>query len=716
MTKRFKANDGDGAESSTAPWPKATTAALLLVGGALAAFLFTVVMLTPDLAWHPSRDAELRSTVQSYQETGVLLVKQAGTGSSSTTIDDPGPLVPAAWDEDPGAYVAASLMTHLTGVADPYPGLKLLQAILVALPMLWLPLTVAHIFRRARAGYAMVLLPPVLWLVNGGTLLPGTEYGLSDSASPVRVYALYGLTASLAFCSLSLLLLGSSLRLRRPALAALTLLLTVVAAVANLFGVHSGLGIALATGVLWWSAGSTNSRRRLLSAVTASLVSVALAYGLQTVSVSAMDSARSEAMGMAAEELPNRPAVWNPLPLDPASAQPLSHTGGARPPSEEATPGLDIPERAFDDPAAVSTLEKILFVIKHFGAMLITISLGFILALSRRGLQRRALWAGLMIALPMFVWGFVPPTTVMPLLYYFSEISAALGLLLAVSVGALVWSLTSMPAHVRASERRRISGRIAPRTGPSRSVSVVIPCRNGEKTITTTVHAFAEVLTSEDEIVVVENGSTDGTRSVLEELEADWVSACRLVVTHSVPGLGNAYRTGVLESSGGRILLTADDLPFGMTDLEQFRQVPDQIPVAIGSKSHPDSQAERGRFRGIQSAAFRLLREALLQSHVRDSQGTFWLDGPWARSYAVLSHEEGLMWTTELVLAAEQQGLSIMEVPVVLQSSHAAVTTRFKLLDAWRSFIGFTRLAVYKDDYRDEEWSMATEREPLGGP
>lgn len=317
------AETGAPETASTSAWPRATTAALMLVGVVLATFLFTVVLAMPDLPWHPARDAELRATVQTYDATGVLLIKETGTGSNYTTIDAPGALSPAAWDDDPGSYAVASLMTHVTGTVDPYPGLKIFQAFVVALPMLWLPMAVARVFRRARAGYALVLLPPVLWLVNGGTLLPGTEYGLSDTASPMRVYALYGLAASVAFASLSMLLLFTTLRPRLPLLVGLTVLVGLVAGVGNLFRAHSGLGVALAAGVLWWTY-ATGRWRRIGLAVTGSLLAVSVAYGLQAVVMGQLNVDRSEATDMRVADLPTAHGTWHPLYLGLAYPEPIT--------------------------------------------------------------------------------------------------------------------------------------------------------------------------------------------------------------------------------------------------------------------------------------------------------------------------------------------------------------------------------------------------------
>jgi hypothetical protein len=100
---------------------------------------------------------------------------------------------------------------------------------------------------------------------------------------------------------------------------------------------------------------------------------------------------------------------------------------------------------------------------------------------------------------------------------------------------------------------------------------------------------------------------------------------------------------------------------------------------------------------------FRWLRRALLHSAVGDSQGTIWVEGEWARSFALVSRETGLMWTVELVLAAEQQGIDVWEVPVRLSEAHDSKPSRFRLRDARIAVREITSLAVRKDDYSDRE-------------
>ncbi len=713
----------------TAPWPRSTTVLLGVVGFVLAAVAFGAVMAMPDLQWHPGRHLELQATYDAYRETGVPLVKADGTGSWYTLVSGPSGYAPAAWDDDPGVYLLASVMSHVTGSASPYPGLKLAMALLCAAPLTVLPYAVARIFGRARAGYVLLGLPALTWLVNQGTVLLGTQYGLADDAAPFRVYALYGVTGSLVLVSLTVLLLLSTARLRTRGLLLATLGVGLLAGAGNLLRMMSGVGIALAVGVLWWLRSSR--RWRWWLAAAGSAVAVALSFAVPAGVMKVVRAEQSAATGIATTDLPAAHALWHSAYL--GLSYPEAVDGRPSPfgipwddeygwdRAREIDPDVVIASTQYDQimkrlyleqvensPAAAVRLylDKALFTIKHFGAMIVVIVIGIGLSLRRAGPHRRRLTGAVALTVPTLVIGIIPSVLVMPLLYYYSELSGALGLLTAVALGSLAWVVTSMPAHVRAAERGKIAARLhelAPAHTPS-SLGVVVPTCDGESVVRDTIEALAAAIGPDDEIVVVENGSTDRTTEVLESISRDWTHECRLTVMHSERGLGTALRTGVLASRSDRLLLTADDLPFGTGDLSRFRALPSDTVLAIGSKAHPDSDVQRSRRRTLQSRVFRHMREALLHSHVGDSQGTIWVDGTWCRMFAAFSREPGLMWTTELVMAAEIQGIPVTEVPVSLSERHDAVTSRFSFADAARGLRGIVRLALQKDEYLQDDW------------
>ena len=714
------------ARNDDRPWPAATHVLLLAAGAVLALGTLVTVLNMPDLPYHPARDLELRATYDAYVETGVPLVKENGTGSWYGALPGSG-LTKAAGDDDPGSYLIASWMGHLTGSASPYPGLRWAMALLCALPMLVLPVTIARVFGRARAGIAMLALPVLTWLVNG-TVLTGTEYGLADRVSPTRVYALYGLPASLMFLSLVLV---AYVVTRRPGVRAAllwTVVLVLLAACGNLLRSLSGVGIALAVGVVWWVA--WRGRLRWAVAAGAAVVSVVVGSWLPGIVMDRINESRDRVVIAEAARLPDAHGTWHPLYLGLSYPQPI--TGDPSPfgvqwsdeygwqKAREVDPDVVVASAEYDaimkdlfldkvEEAPVAAvrlyLTKTFFTIKHFAAMLVVILLAVIMVWRRRGPHRQRVRQVSAAAVPFLLLGLVPTVLVMPMLYYFSELAAALGFLLALALGGLVWTISTLPSVVRVDERTMARERAATvDPGPRARLSVVVPTRNGEAVLASTLDAFGDRLGAGDELVVVENGSTDGTTALLEALAASWTHPATLVVLHSEPGLGNALRAGVLASRGERVLLTADDLPFGFSDLDGFATLPADAVLAVGSKAHPASVVDRSWRRETQSRVFRWLRRALLHSAVGDSQGTIWVDGVWARAFAAVSRESGLMWTVEMVLAAEQQGLDVWEVPVTLSDAHDTRASRFRWRDARIAVREISSLAVRRDDYAGQEW------------
>lgn len=704
------------------PWPAATHRLLLATGVLLALGTLWTVLNMPDLPYHPARDLELRATYDAYRDTGVPLVKENGTGSWYGGLPGTG-LTKAAGDDDPGSYLVASWMGHLTGSASPYPGLRWAMAVLCALPLLLLPVTVARVFGRARAGMAMLGLPVLTWLTNG-TVLTGTEYGLADRVSPTRVYALYGLPASLMFLSLVLVAYVLTKRPGIRSALAWTLVLVLLAVFGNLLRSLSGVGIALAVGVVWWAA--WRGRLRWAVAGCAAVVSAAAAMWAPGVVMDRINESRDRVVLTEASRLPDAHGTWHPLYLGLSYPQPI--TGDPSPfavqwsddfgwqKAREVDPDVVVASAEYDaimkdlylDKVTAAPfsairlyLTKTFFTVKHFAAMLVVILLGVVLV-GFRGPRRTFLRQASAAAAPILALGLVPTVLVMPMLYYFSELAAALGFLFALALGGVVWAISTMPSAVRLDERAIARARSAPSAPLEQArISVVVPTRNGEAVLERTLSALAGRLTDRDELIVVENGSSDRTSELLVSLEGAWSHPVPLIVLHSEPGLGNALRTGVLASHGERVLLTADDLPFGFSDLDGFAQLPVEAVVAVGSKAHPASEVDRSWRREAQSRVFRWLRRALLHSAVGDSQGTIWVEGPWARSFALVSRETGLMWTVELVLAAEQQGVDVWEVPVRLSEAHDTKPSRFRLRDARIAVREIASLAVRRDDYSD---------------
>lgn len=223
-------------------------------------------------------------------------------------------------------------------------------------------------------------------------------------------------------------------------------------------------------------------------------------------------------------------------------------------------------------------------------------------------------------------------------------------------------------------------------------VSVIIPTHNGAHVIRDTVNQFMlDADLPPLEIIVVENGSQDQTNSILREIQENWDSKHQLKVMHSVLGIGAAYSKGVSESSGSIVYLTADDIPFGIDDLKGGLALITQSDFIIGSKGHPESIVTRSWKRNAMTSAFRLARKLILDSSVRDSQGTFIIHGEWIRKTSPSIKEDGFLWSTILVDRAESANLNIVEIPVTLQTS-GEMGTRVKVKDIFGMGTGLLKV------------------------
>jgi len=196
--------------------------------------------------------------------------------------------------------------------------------------------------------------------------------------------------------------------------------------------------------------------------------------------------------------------------------------------------------------------------------------------------------------------------------------------------------------------------------------------------------SFLSARRSAFEVLVVDDGSTDGTASVVEAFRSP---AVRVRRSGENRGKGHAVRTGMLEARGARRLMTDADLSTPIEDLVKLERALDEgAAVAIGSRAVAGANVEvrQGLFREGMGRLFNLAVRGLLLPDLKDTQCGFKLFSAEAAQAAFAPIRlEGFCFDVEALVAARAHGFAIAEVPVTWRNDAA---TRVGLLKGARAF------------------------------
>ena len=196
-------------------------------------------------------------------------------------------------------------------------------------------------------------------------------------------------------------------------------------------------------------------------------------------------------------------------------------------------------------------------------------------------------------------------------------------------------------------------------------VSVIIPVHNEEEVLRVNTETLRNHLLDNlgrHEILLCENGSTDATLEIAHTLE-DTFNNIR-VISLSEANLSEALCWGIRTAIGEKIVYYPIDLSISPEFISESTRLLDVFDIVVGSKRLTSELDKRPPSRIISSKAYHGLVQKLYGVHLSDTTCV----KAYRRSRILRLIERvptsSMIYETELLMEAEQEGLNIVEIPV----------------------------------------------------
>lgn len=247
-----------------------------------------------------------------------------------------------------------------------------------------------------------------------------------------------------------------------------------------------------------------------------------------------------------------------------------------------------------------------------------------------------------------------------------------------------------------AMERPLAPDRRAHPAAVSRSLSVVIPAFNEESRLPRTLRDMDAYLRGsgyDAELIVVDDGSLDRTRSVAESLRSD-IPYLRVLGYRPNRGKGFAVRTGVLAATRGAVLFSDADQSTPIAEVSRFWPWLDQgygAVIASRAVAGSDILVPQPIHRRVLGRIFRELVSALAVRRLRDTQCGFKLfRADAARAVFRDLRTPGFAFDVEALLRTLRLGYSVAEVGVRWSDSRESKVRGFR--DGTRMLVELLRM------------------------
>jgi glycosyltransferase involved in cell wall biosynthesis len=231
-------------------------------------------------------------------------------------------------------------------------------------------------------------------------------------------------------------------------------------------------------------------------------------------------------------------------------------------------------------------------------------------------------------------------------------------------------------------------------------LSLIFPVYNEEKRLPHALgqgFAFLEKQTYPGEVLVIENGSTDGTLQLAQQYAREYPNLC--VFHEPEPGKGNAVRRGMAEARGSYRFVCDVDLSMPVEEISHF--LPPALTgfdIAIASREAPGAvRYNEPYYRHLTGRVFNYLIRLLVLPGIQDTQCGFkCFCAAAAKDIFRYQTLTGWSFDVEILHIARQRGYRITEVPI---RWHYCPESKIHILrDSWRMFLDL--LAIRRNAQR----------------
>jgi glycosyltransferase involved in cell wall biosynthesis len=248
-----------------------------------------------------------------------------------------------------------------------------------------------------------------------------------------------------------------------------------------------------------------------------------------------------------------------------------------------------------------------------------------------------------------------------------------------------------------------------PQGAPGLKLSAIIPVYNERflvRELVKRVLAVAAPEIRELELVIVDDGSRDGSLEVLRDLAREHPDRIRLLEQGKNQGKGAAIRRGIAAATGDLVIFQDADLEYDPRDYGRLVRpfLEDGADVVYGSRFLPSDRRRVLYFRHtLGNRLLTLLSNLFTDLNLTDMETCYKVfRAPLIKSLPIRSHDFAM--EPEITAKVAKRECRIFEVPISYLGRTYREGKKIGMRDAWKALRAIVRFWLIDDLYAEDEY------------